>query len=243
MAVYDAHAHPGGEEELAIRVKQGVRTFLCATDPESAAAVCKCVCDSLIPTFGLHPWYADRFEVEQMLPYIKTGALLGEIGMDSVWCSVPRERQRAVFKEQLTLAEHFNMPVILHTKGEEKETLSCLEDFRPPILVHWYSADKYLEGYVEKDCFFSIGPDVWDNPAVQRVVAAVRPERLLVETDGMDAVRWAAREHGGRSVGNEALTAVLRRSMAYIGMVKGLDDKAVEDLLEKNFLQLAGWQK
>ena len=247
MAICDAHAHPGEHEEQESRIRQGVRTFLCATDPQSAETVAAMCGGSelLIPTYGLHPWYADQFEVEQMLPYIDKGVLLGEIGMDSVWCEVLRPRQLAVFKEQLALAENRNIPVILHTKGEEKAILTCIEGFRPPILVHWYSAERYLEGYVEKDCFFSIGPDVQHNPAVQAVVKAVRPERLLVETDGMGAVRWAAQEYGQKDVSGEDgdAAAVLRRSMEYIAMVKGIDFAALERQLEENFMYLAKYRE
>lgn len=244
MAICDAHAHLGGTEEQAVRIRQGVRTFLCATDPESAevvAALCQ-GSELLVPTYGLHPWYAHRFTVEQMLPYLRQGALLGEIGMDSLWCEVPRDQQLAVFKEQLALAEHLGMPVILHTKGEEQAVLICVEAFRPPILVHWYSAGRYLEGYVEKGCFFSVGPDVPDNPAVQQIVRTVPLERLLVETDGMDAVRWAAQEYGRDGVCNEDLTMVLRRSMEYIAAVKGIGFEAVEWQLERNFSFLAGYR-
>lgn len=245
MAVCDAHAHLGGTEEQDLRIRQEVRTFLCATDPESAETVAAWCRDSdlLVPTYGLHPWYSHWYTVEQMLPYIGQGVLLGEIGMDSVWCAVPRDRQLWVFKQQLALAEHLNMPVILHTKGEEKAILTCVETFRPPILVHWYSAERYLEGYVEKGCFFSIGPDVRDNPAVQQVVETVPLERLLVETDGMNAVRWGAREYGRDSTGDEELTAVLRRSMEYIAMVKGVGFETVERQLEQNFSYLAEYRR
>ena len=61
-------------------------------------------------------------------------------------------------------------------------------------LVHWYSADHDLDGYLDLDCYFSIGPDVIWNPAVQRVARQVPENRILLETDGMDTVKWAWEE-------------------------------------------------
>ena len=56
-------------------------------------------------------------------------------------------------------------------------------------MVHWYSADHDLDGYLDLDCYFSVGPDVIWNPAVQQVAKRVPENRILLETDGMEAVK------------------------------------------------------
>lgn len=238
MVICDAHAHPGEAEELAIRKWHSIATFLCATDPETARQVDE-ICNgttTLFPTYGLHPWYADRFDVTEMLPYLQRGHLIGEIGLDSVWCEVPIKRQQEVFVEQLALAERFKMPVILHTKGQEKQVLECIQRFQMPILVHWYSAAHDLEGYLKKDCFFSIGPDVRKNPAVQRIVRMASLNRLLVETDGMEAVRWAIEKQDGEiQISNQNMPKILMDSMVYISQIKQVSIAAVADQLEQNF--------
>ena len=55
-----------------------------------------------------------------MLPLLKQASIIGEIGMDSVWCDVDLEIQKEVFEKQLQLAKEWDKPVILHTKGQEK---------------------------------------------------------------------------------------------------------------------------
>lgn len=244
MLIYDAHAHIGTEEELIVRRKHRINTFLCAVNlPEAAAVEALCRDSSvLIPTYGLHPWYAKQFSVAEMLPYLKKGRLLGEIGMDSEWCEVPLGHQREVFLEQLRLAEGWNIPVILHTKGQEKEVLSCIDLFTPPILVHWYSDENYLKGYIEKDCFFSIGPDARQNAAVRNLVHNVRLNRLLVESDGMDAVRWAY--SGSRSLppADTELPHILYSTMEFIAAVKGEHPETVARQLAENFLYLKNYR-
>jgi len=247
MVIYDAHAHIGTEEEVKIRKTYRIKTFLCAVNPLEAAAVEELCRDSseLIPTYGLHPWYAGQFSVAEMLPYLKKGRLLGEIGMDSEWCEVPLMRQKETFLEQLKLAKSWNMPVILHTKGQEKEILRCIDTFTPPVLVHGYSDESYLEGYIEKDCFFSVGPDVRQNTAVRKVVNDVRLNRLLVESDGMDAVRWA---HAGSRTfkvppADTELPYILRDTIEFIAKAKGAHPETVAGQLAENFLYLADYCK
>lgn len=96
-----------------------------------------------------------------------------------------------------------------HTKGREQAIARIIRTYPNRYLVHWYSCQEHLEDYLDLDCYFSIGPDVWWNEAVAQVVKKVPRHRLLVETDGLDSVRWAFEE--GRRVlgkrGKDSLTA------------------------------------
>lgn len=102
------------------------------------------------------------------MPYLEKCQVIGEIGMDSLWCNVPLKRQ--------------------------KEILELIRKYPNTYLVHWYSADHDLDGYLDLDCYFSVGPDVIWNPAVQQVAKRVPENRILLETDGMEAVKWAWEE-------------------------------------------------
>ena len=53
--------------------------------------------------------------------------------------------------------------------------------------------EEYLEEYLALDCYFSVGPDVWWNPAVAQAARRVPRDRILVETDGLGAVQWPMR--------------------------------------------------
>lgn len=195
----DAHAHLGSEAERAERLQHPIPTLVNAGNPQEAGKLRELLKIPeakriLIPTYGLHPWHADPDSLEAMLPFLEQGGIVGEIGMDSVWCDVPLSLQKEVFAYQLRFAEETHKPVILHTKGQEKEIAQMIGRYPNTYLVHWYSAKDYLEEYLEKDCYFSIGPDVWWNPAVQRVAELAPDNRILIETDGMGAVRWAYEE-------------------------------------------------
>ena len=212
----------GTKEERGERQKAGIISLLCAVSPEEAKEL---IIRSqgehfqiqesrqrpgyLIPTCGIHPWYADRYQLRDMEQWMGLCPVIGEIGMDNVWCDVDLKIQEERFRQQLKLARGQNKPAILHTKGQEKQIAEIIRTYPNRYLVHWYSCQEHLEDYLDFDCYFSIGPDVWWNEAVAQVVKKVPRHRLLVETDGLDSVRWAFEE--GRRVlgkrGKDSLTA------------------------------------
>lgn len=196
FSLCDAHTHIGGEKELLERRRLQITSLICASTPTEAIRLREFVNQSkfssvLIPTYGLHPWQAGKYDVSDMEPFFSECDVIGEIGMDNVWCDVPSDIQERVFRRQLFLAKTLHKPVILHTKGQEKQIADMIKEYHNTYLVHWYSSMDHLEDYKNLDCYFSIGPDVWWNKAVQQVASSVSLERILVETDGMDAVRWA----------------------------------------------------
>ncbi|MDD4564526.1 MAG: TatD family hydrolase [Eubacteriales bacterium] len=184
----------------------------------------------IIPTFGLHPWYADQYELKDMMIYLQSCSIIGEIGMDSVWCYTDLDTQRKVFLAQMDIAQERGCPVILHTKGQEKEIGEIISDYSIPIIIHWYSSQKYLDLYLKRDCYFTVGPDVLKNKAVQHVVKDVALNRLFVETDGTNAIEWAI----GRAVSPRKLPEILLRSIDCISNLKGIDADIVQKEIRKN---------
>ena len=97
---------------------------------------------------------------EALAEAFKTCDAIGEIGMDSVWCEVPMDIQRRSFERQLQIAADLKKPVILHTKGMEREIAAMVRDFPEPVCVHWYSGGiESFEAFLEMGCYFTLGPD------------------------------------------------------------------------------------
>ena len=51
-------------------------------------------------------------------------------------CDTPLDIQEAVFREQLALARSLDKPVILHTKGQEKEVAGILKEYPNTCLLY-----------------------------------------------------------------------------------------------------------
>ena len=232
----DAHAHLGDELERSVRLENNIQTMLCATEPVAAQKVqALCAQHSIFDgCYGLHPWYSAAHSVKDMRPYYATGCAVGEIGMDSVWCDVPLETQRSAFLAQLKIAQELMLPVVLHTKGCEEEIARHIRGLKVPVLVHWYSCEEYLDEYLSEDCYFTLGPDLETNPAVRQIAQRAPLNRLLVETDGLSAVRWAL----DREVPAHRLPGVLTGSLQALAEIKNIAPQEAARQVYTNYQEL-----
>lgn len=159
---------------------------------------------------GVHPMYAHKTQMlSQLQPYVSKACAIGEIGMDCIWCQTPLSMQRTMFLAQLDLAQRLHLPLVLHTKGCEQEILQHIKEIHLPILIHWYSSLDTLDGYIAKGCYFSIGPDIKTNKAVQHIARTVPLCRLMIETDGAAAYTWATKQAFGDTTHHKMLYALL----------------------------------
>ena len=230
----DAHAHLSGAEELPARGE--IFTILCGVDPFDAARALRLRGEGVEASCALHPWHVEKYRVEDMLPYLEAAPVIGEIGLDCVWTSADMDCQRRAFARQLDIAREMNKPVVLHTKGMEAEIARTLARYDLVKLVHWYSCETHLERYLDQDCYFTIGPDAAINPAVQAVARRAPLNRLLTETDGMEAVAWAL----NRSVAPEELPEVLRGELKVIAELKAITEARAREAVWQNMRRFLG---
>lgn len=257
------------EKEIRLRREMGVAAFWSSGTPEEWEFVQPYRdCNRLFFSFGIHPWYADRFwpDLKEAMDFEKKTGLeaafrscdaVGEIGMDNVWCDVPLGVQRKVFERQLVIAAELKKPVVLHTKGMEREIAEMIRDFPEPVCVHWYSGDlKTFERFLENDCYFTLGPDLADrleeeNDTVLSAAGSDRAsselyrcmlheipvERLFVETDGLSAVAWAK---GKERAEFRDIPGVLEDSMQMIAEVKKIQGDELRERMWENLETFLG---
>lgn len=258
MRVIDLHAHLSLSEtedcdkirqELEVRRGEGIFTcFSAGTPGEWRQLETYRSREELLVSFGIHPWYADRYTLEECKEYLEQCDFIGEIGMDSVWCQVPGKVQERQLEEQLQLACELQKPVILHTKGEEKRVSQILRGFQGKACVHWYSGNlKDLEAYLEQDCYFTLGPDTGalcrakneshEQKVRWRMLREIPAERLFVETDGLAAIAWA---RGVQELSVEEISKTLKENLAVAAKVKGMTVAALEEQMKKNLRAFLG---
>ena len=179
---------------------------------------------------GIHPWKADVTPWQDMEPILRTAPIIGEIGLDKEWCTVDMNLQRKIFQAQLELAAELKKPVILHTKGMEQEVLHTIEKYPNRYLVHWYSCEEYLTDYISLGCWFTVGPDVQTEPTVNHLARTVPIDRLLMESDGLEAVAWAR----GREVLAWEYPKVMRRILHEAATLRHMTPEALLLQMEAN---------
>ncbi len=152
---------------------------------------------------GVHPndalsWSTDSaHELEELTEHPKVVAV-GEIGLDYYRDRAPRELQKKIFIEQLSIAADKSLPVVIHNREATEDILAILEDWtfdlkrsnatlaQSPGVLHSYSSDiasarkAIAYGF---DIGFT-GPLTFKNADELREVAASIPvEKILIETD------------------------------------------------------------
>lgn len=243
-------------KELDFRRQQSIFTCFSAGTPEEWQFMEQWrERDEVLLSFGIHPWYADRYSVNNCRGYLEECDFIGEIGMDSVWCQVPLETQKRALEQQLQIAADLGKPVLLHTKGQEKEIGEIIKDFPGNVCVHWYSGgEKELEVYLEKDCYFTLGPDfaqvcrMGEKPFKQaadddkvekrqgylRILKEIPVNRLFLETDGLSAVAWA---NGVKKAPMQEISQVLEANEAFLAEEKQMTAEALQRQMKKNLIE------
>ena len=195
-------------------------------------------------SYGVHPWSSQTEPINQEL--LNLADLVGEIGLDNTWTDVPLRVQRPVFRQQLEHASAHHQPVVIHVKGCEKEMVAALRTV-PKVqkLIHWYSSSNLLDQYLAlPNTWFSVGPDVFNDQAVQNVARRVPLDRLFIESDGFEGIAWAL----GQKVDTVSYYQTLQRMMNLIAKWRNKSPRALEQQLESNwqaFFELSlkrGWE-
>ena len=225
--IIDGHIHV--TQELLSHLR-GVRCIANADCPEEYRALKDAALPGMTVSAGIHPWKADRTPWEEMRPVLEQAEVIGEIGLDSVWCSVDLDRQRQVLRRQLDLAARKGKPVILHTKGMEREILETIRLYPNRYLVHWYACENWLEEYIDLGCWFTVGPDVEKEPVVARLAKTVPADRLLLESDGVEGIAW------GRDLplGPEDYREAMERHLAAVAALRGCSPGELAQQTEEN---------
>lgn len=159
--------------------------------------------DMVFAAVGIHPnsatiWESTSLQKIRALAKHPKVVAVGEIGLDYYRDYAPRDLQKEIFIEQLALAAELGLPVIIHNRDATEDLLSILKEYiqhlkiklpalstRPGVL-HSFSGDTNaaLEA-VDLNFFIGItGPITFKNAVeLQRVVARISSDKLLVETD------------------------------------------------------------
>ena len=206
MLLFDAHCHLQDERladdlpAVLRRAEQsGVRRMLCCGCHErnwDAVLALAQAHPEIVPSFGIHPWYMEGRTaawletLERFLSGQPSG--VGEIGLDHAVIPRADEEQEAVFIAQLRLARRLKRPVSLHCRKAWQRLLEILRaegGVGWGGLIHSYSGSAELVKPLEEmGLYISFSGAITrpGNKRGRRALAAVSPERLLIETDSPD---------------------------------------------------------
>jgi TatD DNase family protein len=192
--VIDTHAHldalDDATEALARARDAGVtRVIAIGSGIESARTTRELAEaeDGVFVAVGIHPHQAaDGESLDDLRELIDDRVVaVGEIGLDFFRDYAPRDDQLRLFREQLRLASEEGRPVIIHTRGADRETAEILAEFDGPVVMHCFSTPGLLPVALDRGYYVSFAGNVTYPKAVELRDAASRvpANRLLAETD------------------------------------------------------------
>jgi TatD DNase family protein len=233
--VIDTHAHLDALDDPAAALERarsaGVTRVVAIGSGAASAAAVRGIADQEAGVFvasGVHPHQAaDGEEPRDVVG--ESDVAVGEIGLDYFRDYAPRERQRAIFAQQLELAAELGKPVVIHTRAAERDTARMLADFGGAVVLHCFSSPELLPAALERGYYVSFAGNVTYPKAGELRAAAARvpADRLLAETD---CPYLAPQPVRGRS--NEP--AYVAHTVAALAEARGEDPAELAQQLDAN---------
>lgn len=206
MPIVDAHAHlqdPRLGKDLAgvmarARIVGVCAVAVCGTREADWQEVLDLAREDsgIVPMLGLHPWY-----VKQALPAWerrlgdalgRSGAGLGECGLDFAVEDGDPTAQESAFRAQVRLARELDRPLSIHCRKAWERLLSIVREEGLPesgAMIHSFSGSAEMVSELQKLGFhlsFSCSITNPTNRKAAKVLPTVRPDRLLLESDAPD---------------------------------------------------------
>ncbi|SNR96249.1 TatD family hydrolase [Flavobacterium sp. ov086] len=152
--------------------------------------------DTSIPYYsiGIHPWYIKEDQVDADLKIIedklqtKNCLALGECGLDKR-IEIPLEQQIIVFEKQLTLAEKYQKPVVIHCVAAFQEVIAIRKKMKisVPMIIHGFSKNSQIaEQLIKAGFYISFGKYLLRNPELKTVFKEIPSNRFFLETDTIE---------------------------------------------------------
>jgi TatD DNase family protein len=144
---------------------------------------------------GIHPWYINFNSLEKDL--LKLGVLaskknvlaIGECGLDRL-IELPLDKQEAVFKAQLVIAEQVQKPVIIHCVKAFDSLIRIKKECKisVPLIVHGYNNNQQIMLELLKNGFYiSFGKALLESKSnASKLISTLSIEKLFLETDDAD---------------------------------------------------------
>ncbi|ABF41030.1 TatD-related deoxyribonuclease [Candidatus Koribacter versatilis Ellin345] len=209
--------------------------------------------DWMHATIGVHPHEAKLATAENLQKLAEQArdpkvVAWGEIGLDYWYDHSPRDVQQRVFVEQLELAKHLDLPIVIHCRPSQKSDGDAWEDLFALLTAHWVGRRGVMHcftGTIEQarqslDIGFLLsfaGNVTFPKAQNIRDAAVLCPlDAMLIETD---SPYLAPVPHRGKR--NEP--AFVAETAAYIAQLKGAGAEELGRATTSNFYRFFGIQK
>ncbi len=193
----EAYEDPSPEGVLKRCAKDGVGVVWVTTLPEQVAGFHATLASDSPPGLraqiaaGLHPMHAHTHgdQRDALCEMIESTPLVGEVGLDGVDESAEiQEAQRRVFSGVLEACAKLGddaRVLSVHSRRAAEPVLDMLGGGFPRAVLHWFSGDDAaLKRAVSERRWFSVNPAMASSAKGRKIMRALPPDRVVLESDG-----------------------------------------------------------
>ncbi len=189
-------------------------------------------------SLGIHPGNIQSDQLAETFQWIrkhiKEAIAIGETGLDYwyKWVRKDEEKkaqQREVFAQQLNLAQEFNLPIVIHSRGAWQDCLTMTKQTGiKKALFHWYSGPvDILHEIIESGFYVSTSPSLAYSEQSRSAMAQAPVERILIETDS--PVFYQTDDGGFKSTPKDVW-----RTLKALALLKGQQESEVLSVVNQN---------
>ena len=194
--------------------------------------------DNVYIAIGIHPENCeeDLRELEKILESNKSNkkiVAIGEIGLDYYYGKETRDRQFEVFDYQLSLAEKYNLPVVIHSREATLDTINCLKNHKVRGVIHCFSGSKETAfEYIKMGFYIGVGGVMtFKNSKLDETIKELPLDRIVLETDSPYLTPEPFRKYS-----NEP--KYIRTIAEYLSRIKNIDISEVEKVTENSVSEI-----
>ena len=142
--------------------------------------------DNVYGVVGLHPENCLEefdYKIFDNLPSKIVG--IGEIGLDYHYGKENKDEQIKLLEMQLSLAEEYNLPVIIHSRDATEDTINTLKKFNCRGTIHSFSGSlETAKIYIKMGYLLGVnGVITFKNCNIKDVIKEVGLDNIVLETD------------------------------------------------------------
>lgn len=147
--------------------------------------------DNVYGTLGIHPEDVDEFNeddisfIEKNLNNPKIVAI-GEIGLDYHWTIDNKDIQKDIFMSQLSLAEKYNKPVVIHSRDAIQDTYDILKKFNLKGSIHCFNSSvEMAKEFIKLGYKIGVSGTLTFKNSIrlQNVIKSLDINDIILETD------------------------------------------------------------
>lgn len=145
-----------------------------------------------VAMMGLHPGSVKRdferelYQVEAWLDK-RSFAAVGEIGLDYHWDTTFRAQQQEALRIQLSLAQKYNLPIVLHTRDSFDDVVALVEEQAGELrgVFHCFGGTvEEAKRVTELGFYLGLGGvATFKNAGMDKVIPHLDRQRVVLETD------------------------------------------------------------